>query len=815
MGIFLTSIIVMGILGIYPNNNFNEGSFPQTLNPKRELETRYQDQNIIREQPSKSVTMSGAQKFAVICARFADVPNTRWTITEIEDIMETLNDFWYNASYANSLGSLGSVTIDFQVEGWYDLPNNQNAYSPLYDDDPAIADFWDDVIDDAIALADSDFNFANFDYILVWINGNWWRGISTIGKGYQIITDEGTFNVAASLVGENSVDPVSTVWGRVAHEMGHSFGLRHTHQDYNSWFSLMARAYPSDLTVYSQEYSATDWFDETNNEEVFYPGDSEAEFVVRPRSVDISGDIQSLKVVITFSSYWGYKIPKTYYIVEVINQSSEDAWLSDEGVHIYLVDPSPGVEPLTDMDANPATASVADCLFDAGQTFSDTANSITIEVVELVGNDGYRIKINNNAGPIDLMINPWGSTGSIRAWETPDIWVDSPMNGWDFTRYRDSGNPSGRWTSGIPIGIGDDPWNEHENRLYARIHNVGGVKVTNAKVSFYAIVPSGIGNSGWQFIDDTTVTLDPGTSEEVFVTWTPEIDLCTCQTGLVNVHGCVKVIIEEIPGELNIGNNVAQENIDYYEITKPTGANWGLFCVCFLVINAFPIERDFYFNFFDFSWSWENESGWSHENQSDFGKFYHFKGDEQMEFMLPMNILPGTQFGTTLEADIVISEVTSKESADPEFIGDIFMELIGGISILGMTMYRSSLTISTEIIENGVKVEGTLTPLDGFPAELFPDVGEDRKILLEISKGSSIIDTVVEMDDFGKFDHIFNTTDPSGYTVKAFYAGSEILASSRWPVTEDKDTPTMRFSISITAILFLAVLVAHRKRRKT
>ncbi|MFX1537263.1 MAG: M12 family metallo-peptidase [Promethearchaeota archaeon] len=765
-------------------------------------------QNFVSE-PIKSAlptSLVGPQKFAVICARYSDVAVTRWNIGEIEDIMETLNDFWYNASYH-------TVTISYQVEGWYDLPNTKNGYSPLYDGDPNTADGWDDVIDDAIALADGDINFANFDYILVWIN-EWWRGISTVGDGYQIVTNDGTFNVAVSLVGENSPDPESAVWGRVAHEMGHSFGLGHTHQDYNSYYALMARAYPSDLNVYSQMQPEIGWFDTSTNQETFYPGDAENTFVVRPRSLDISGDLQSLQVVVTYFSWGVIKYPFTYYLVEVVNQTSEDGWVSDEGVLIYFVDPFSGVEPCTDMDAKSGTATLVDCLYDVGETFADSANSITIEVVSKAGYDGYLIRVNNDAGPTDLMIRPWGSEGSISNWESPDIWVDSPINGWNFYRYRDN--------LGNPIGVGDDPWIEHRNKLWATIHNIGGTTVTDAKVKFYERVPIGIGGP-WNLIDETTVTISPLTSKDVYVNWTPELSECTCATGIVRLHGCVKVVIEPVTGEINTGNNEAQENIDYYEITPGTpglGTQWGPLCLCILIINPLPYPISAYFNFMrdPSQWQWRNQS------ETPFGRFYDLDVEESKAFTLELNIAEDIPFETLIEAGVVMRTVFEEETGEQEFTGDIHLEAIGGVSIMAQTLYRSSMNLTARPDGNTtIEVTGTLFALDNAPPTVVGDgiPGEDRYIYLELTKGATTYGTkVVEIEVGGVFSHSFTDITARGeYTITAYYGGSNALASSSASTTAQlMGVPTPGFlweTVILAFVMTLIVTVFVRRRCRT
>ncbi|MFW9885991.1 MAG: M12 family metallo-peptidase, partial [Candidatus Thorarchaeota archaeon] len=264
----------------------DESNCLDTSNSRWKPDTEVLDQSEREFETARART--GAQSFAVICVHFHDLPppaNTRWTRAEIEDIMSTINDLWYNISY-------GKITISYQVEGWYDLGNNRAAYPNN------LKDNWRGIVQEAVNLADDDINFWNFDYVLVWINqalgapdNGFWRGVSSVGSNVLITMDDSPIPffpfkvVGASLVGENPIESESTIWGRTAHEMGHAFGLQHTHENYNSDYSLMARAYPSDLNVYSQLVGGTEWFPTSSNEMIVEQGD-QGSWVLRPRSID-------------------------------------------------------------------------------------------------------------------------------------------------------------------------------------------------------------------------------------------------------------------------------------------------------------------------------------------------------------------------------------------------------------------------------------------------------------------------------------------------------------------------------------------------
>ena len=718
---------------------------------------------------------TGPQNFAVICAHFSDQTTTRWTINEMDSIMTIISDFWYNASY-------GTVTIASEVEGWYNLGNTEASYGNLVNN-------YNDVIDDAIDLADPDIDFSQHDYVLVWINIRW-RGYSTIGNWYSITTDEGTFNVGASLVGEHAptgmTDTESAVWGRTAHEMGHAFGLYHTHLNYNSDFSLMAAGYPSDLIVYSQVFDeVTGWFDSSNNQKIISPGESQTDFIVRPRSLNLVGDFQSLKVEISSS---------TYYMVEVVRTQSEDAWVSDEGVLIYMVDGGKTDEACVDKD------SPTGVLWDVGEKFTDAANSITIEIVEALA-DGYKIRVNNNAGSPDLMITPWGAP----PYETPDIWVDSPVNGWDHYRHRDS--------QGNPIGNGDEPWANHENRLCARIHNIGGVDAYGVVVKFYFTEPIGAGNVVWDYVGETTVDVAKGSYEEVYVPWTPTMTVTPGQSGIVPIHGCGRVEILPLPEETTQSNNNAQENISFFEIVQSEGggAGFGPLHYVFRIWNPSEFEKKIYVNIIGLT------ANWKLENATGIGDFDIFKGSGSKDFF--MRLVPNREieFGEDLEAHVVMGY--SEWFDDDDFVGDVVLQQVGGLSIAARTMYRTLINMNASVDAKSVKITGTLISLDDLPSSLFPAKGGDRRILLEIrnDKTRSADSALVEMDDQGNFQQLFSGLEVANYTITAYYEGTDVLTSASTEVSAIVESTFPWYfvviGVAIVSVIVITYALYLRKKR--
>ncbi|MFW9924708.1 MAG: hypothetical protein ACFFDW_15615 [Candidatus Thorarchaeota archaeon] len=722
--------------------------------------TEYQDNDILLPDVRR-----GAQNVAVICVKPSDYPNTRWSIAEHEDIMETINKFWQNTSY-------DEISINYLVKGWYDLGHNWSHYGAVNGAYLEVND-WQQVVKDAIALADPVIDFNTYDYVVVWINVAWWRGWASIGKNININTGEGAKTIAATLCGENSASGYNQVWGRTAHEMGHLFGLRHTHgsnkdgtKDYMSWYSLMARAYPSALNFYSSMFDTeAGWFPDGTNMETINVGGSGA-FHVRPRYIDITGDTQALKVKISNAKY---------YMVEVIAQYDEDAWLPDDGVYIYLVDKDePNDDECTDQDGV-AGGTVEDCLWDVGQTFTDVANGITISIDDY-SFDGYDITVTNAGdGESDLHIDDWGNPpGHPGPYETPDIWVDNPVNGWGHYRHTDSG--------GHPEGTGDEPLLNEINRLYARIWNIGEVDATGVVVKFYENEPIGAGDTGaWTLIGTKTINVPAGEDRSTYVLWEPEYSVSASSNQIMDIHSCVKVVIEKHVAEVDVWDNSAQENINFFEVIPTSNpvplalnalSRFGPVTGTFAVANPFKAYKNIYVCILDVTEGWEVTG-------AGVGQVYNFAPFERMSF--DITVTPGADidFTDSVEASLVAC-YEDEPPQDEEFIGDIHLIPYSGVTISASVLYRSDLEIGATIIdENHFKIYGKLDFLDGVPDNLMPSDERDRQVYLNIvnkDNGEKYNATLL-VDNYG--DYETSVTLKTGvYKINGYYAGTKYITCS-------------------------------------
>jgi hypothetical protein len=156
----------------------------------------------------------------------------------------------------------------------------------------------------------------------------------------------------------------------------------------------------------------------------------------------------------------------------------------------------------------------------------------------------YNVNVKLKALPQpDPKITPWGAP----PWESGDIWVDSEREGggWD--------DPA---TAAPKPDNGEAAWVNHVNRVYARITNAGEAEAKNVQVRFRVNTPGGIGDAG-QFVDlplPAPVDIPANGFRNVYAEWTPT----------VGEHTCIQVEIDHIPGEKDIYNNFAQENVNHF-----------------------------------------------------------------------------------------------------------------------------------------------------------------------------------------------------------------------------------------------------------
>ncbi len=376
-------------------------------------------------------------------------------------------------------------------------------------------------------------------------------------------------------------------------------------------------------------------------------------------------------------------------------------------------------------------------------------------------------------------LQPPGNT-----YETTDIWVDSPVNGFGTFRY---GTWSDLMGGTVPTGNGDDPAIGQVNRLFARVRNYGTVSATNVRVHFDVTDPLGLGINGSNgFVEIGSVTsaqfpglasIAPGGSTDVFIEWMPNATLTPAQlaAGTFAFHSCVRVRIDHLPGETVFGNqdgNGQQENIDYFQAPAAGGGapSGSPYKTIINLRNDDSLHKKFFTLAYDQS---KVPSGWKVVING--GHFGMDLGPGEVK-AIPVEIVPSVPMPLGRSAGIVVFAsslrllVNDRNPKDkhPDF------QVLGGVRVEGHAVAPTKLVCTAQNTKDGVVFEGKLTV--GAPGKMDPKVpiflegvGDYDRFLNKLTALASV-----------KYDGSFTGIVRKGNFSKGIcmFAGTQTLASA-------------------------------------
>jgi hypothetical protein len=419
-----------------------------------------------------------------------------------------------------------------------------------------------------------------------------YRGITFPGTLSISPPGGGNFNVFASIVGENPSEDLARAWGRWAHEMGHQMqqnpGNPWHPSNYNSSFEQMDNEYPAQSGVFNKQSNMAypGWLPTSKYVIVNPPQGASVGLLAEEQPPGFQPDFQAIKAFLGFGS------PTLYYLVSVRHHILGDELatthgpngIPDEGVLIERVVEG-GDSNIDDCAPNGCFRWVnvmgngnGNTLWHAGDTYQNAADGINIDVRKKPDDDHYVVDVfyADKTGQPDVGLNSWlqppGNT-----YETTDIWIDSPLNGYGAFRY---GTWSDLMGGTVPTGNGDDPAVGQVNRIYARVRNYGSLPATDVVAHFDVTDPPGVGingSNGFKEIGKVDKTqfpglasIPPGGTVDVYIEWTPNVGLTPqqIQQGRFFFHTCVRVRLDHVAGETFFANqdgNGQQENIDYFQ----------------------------------------------------------------------------------------------------------------------------------------------------------------------------------------------------------------------------------------------------------
>ena len=429
--------------------------------------------------------LTGVQKFLVIDAKWPNHANSRFSSAELDDLFDvTISDFFADASH-------NQITIEGDVFS-IDMPDDSDQYVVLNSNGVASYDS-QKVVRDALQTVDPLVNLADYDEreVIVVLNGPWYNGVywnadvsglnENNGNWPFIVVSENdgkeggllTTTLTTPYPPRNAED-YNRTWGRIAHEIGHMFGLSHTTAGYDNNYALMARLYPGQLTGYSMT-AEVDWLPDSRIYEPT-PGTIEETVFLYPLEMASVGEqTQLIHIPIDENKYYlvetrsriladkymhcsGYDdslgtVTGTNEAEECIDWDFTGQSLPDEGVLVSFVDttlPTSGQNAQAvsidhDGDGN------QDPILKAGDSFiiSMDGKDGAIDVVQRMPNGAYEIKISYEVlslTPPDIWMpdNP--------PWQVSSIWVDSPLNGLGFINITMETTPSPMLEMEITLG---------------------------------------------------------------------------------------------------------------------------------------------------------------------------------------------------------------------------------------------------------------------------------------------------------------------------------------------------------------------------
>ena len=534
---------------------------------------------------SANAQLTGNVNFVVLKVTFSDFgTTTRFTNTQTQADFQNVAKLWGDET------SYGKIALKYQFAGPYQVTSPSTTYLDVQSGQSSSTAAIVQLVNDAVSASPTTINWNNVYGVVVLFadtrTNGFYRGITLPGTLSISPPGGGSFNVHASIVGEAPLEDTTRTWGRWAHEMGHQMqsnpGNPWHPSNYNSDFEEMDAEYPGQSGMFNKQSNMafTGWMPVSKYKTVSPPQGGSVGLLAEERPPSTDPDFQAIKAFMPVGG------PQFYYLISVRHHILGDDvatthgpnGIPDEGVLIERVveggDPNTAGNPWVVVEGNGGP----DKLWHLGDEYKNAADGIFIAVRSKPDDDHYVVDVfyAEKSGQPDVGMNSWlqppGNT-----YETTDIWVDSPVNGYGTYRYPLWSDLMG---GTVPSGNGDDPAVNQVNRIYARVRNFGSKAAGNVVVHFYITNPMGVGINGSNgfvllgTVDQTTfpalAQILPGTSTDVYLPWTPQITLTPqqIQQGHFYFHTCLQVKIDHVAGETFFANQDGdgqQENIQYFD----------------------------------------------------------------------------------------------------------------------------------------------------------------------------------------------------------------------------------------------------------
>ncbi|MBV7339950.1 hypothetical protein KFU94_69430 [Chloroflexi bacterium TSY] len=723
----------------------------------------------------------GPKKVLVLRVYFNDYSATStFNANEVAGLFDNVNTLWKNTSY-------GKMSIDYVISGLFKLPGDRRDYvDDRPDGDRSRGAKADRLMTDAVNNVPFSVNWAQIDALVVVMAET---DSSQFHRGFGGQCTMGSKTMGCVGVSENPGENANVRWGRIAHEIGHAFqqGDPGHPSNYNNDFELMDRNYPGQIGVFEKYIDGgfPGWMPKSKYVEVD-PNTGGETICLWAMEYDPTDkpNPQAIKANITGGLYYMVSVRRRV-LGDELNGYFTPPGIPDEGVLIERV--SEGSVRWVTVQGKPNIKGIADIeeLWKVGDTFTNSSDGITIEVVDQQGEDDYCVRIiyGNNANQPDVMLDPWRSPPG-NTWETTDIWFDSPVNGYDTYRYGMWNDLSGNL---VPSGNGDDPAVGLVNRVYARVRNVGRSTATNVKVNFEITDPLGVGiagSNGWVSLGSTDKTsfpglasIAPGAFVDVYIEWIPPNITVTPEQiadGRFAFHSCVRVKLDPVAGETVLGNQDGdreQENISYFQAAEEPGGGTPVYENVVTLRNDDLTKSKYFFLNYDS----DLPAAWNLDiNGGDLGVELGPNEVREIPVIIEPNGLAtvGSVFGVDIKASSMRELVNDRDPTDTH----LEFKLLGGVRIETRVLIRP--TVECQVTADGeIVVDGTMTGHEEYYDEKMPfnvliqGVDINRQFIHHAS-------SAVPVNNDGIFQGAIFSQQPEISEVICMFAGTTELASA-------------------------------------
>lgn len=364
----------------------------------------------------QAAPIAGLHRVLVVASYFSDINYTVSTAT--------LRQEWFGsnqsvAAYYSEI-SYGTFRLTGDVIGWFKLPYPESHYGmdciAIDDADCSGSDQSIQIANDVVPQADTVVNFNNYDYF-VFVHSGYGEESSGVKNDVWSVTYMAGADVQTnmktlyqlSIVAELQAAGASPI-GVFCHEFAHLLNIpdlfntgtgksilgHWSLMDAGTWNGNPPGSSPAHLISWGKIQLG--WI--TGPMLIFANSGQTNTYTIDPIEVP-SNNVHAVEVPIgtdAIASQSSTPTPTQYYLVEVRASLGFDTALPATGVLISYVDNNVVVGKIQIMDGHPSVSGLQDAVWNVGQTFTDTKNSISITIASQQGNS-YQVSVNRGGSP--------------------------------------------------------------------------------------------------------------------------------------------------------------------------------------------------------------------------------------------------------------------------------------------------------------------------------------------------------------------------------------------------------------------------------